>query len=115
MAWTSWRLLAYRGECFTDGLDYDGPSCYELGTGGIRGGRIAPHYVGETVNEMQRMSCYGRDGSHLCEIIAWHLRQGWCLYFRGTALSTKAAAVAMQNHLLERYCYDWNDLLNRTR
>lgn len=88
MRWADWRLFANRRERFADGFDYEGPSCYEFGTGGIRGGSIEPHYVGETKNERKRMcqcACYG---SRLLEIIAWHLRQGWCLYCRGIALPT---------------------------
>lgn len=78
-----------------------------------RGGRIQPHYVGETKNERARLARYGHDGSHLSEIIRWHLHQGWDLYFRGWSLASKQEAVAMQNNLLVRFRYDWNDLLNR--
>lgn len=51
MGWTQWRILARGNEWFDDTFDYDGPSCYELGTGGRRGGRIQHHYVGETRHE----------------------------------------------------------------
>lgn len=113
MGWTGWRLLANRREWFADGFDYDGPSCYELGTGGIRGGSIEPHYVGETKDEHKRMCQYACHGSHLSDIITWHLRQGWYLYYRGAAMPTKAAAVEMQNRMLARFWYDWNQILNR--
>jgi hypothetical protein len=112
MAWTGWRLLANRKEWFDDQFDHDGPSCYELGTGGSRGGDIQPHYVGETKNERKRMCQYACHGSHLSETIDWHLKEGWCLYYRGTALKTKAAAVEMQNRMLSRFKYDWNQMLN---
>jgi hypothetical protein len=112
MAWTGWRLLANRKEWFDDQFDHDGPSCYELGTGGSRGGDIQPHYVGETKNERKRMCQYACHGSHLSKTIDWHLKEGWCLYYRGTALKTKAAAVEMQNRMLARFKYDWNQMLN---
>lgn len=112
MSWTSWRLLARGQEWFDDGFDYEGPCCYELGTGGPRGGSIQQHYVGETANERTRMSQYGRDGSHLSELIQWHLKEGWCIYYRSWATNTKKEAVAMQNRLLAQYKYDWNALLN---
>ena len=79
----------------------------------VHGGSIEPHYVGETKNERRRMCQYACYGSHLSEIIAWHLRQGWCLYYRGIALPTKAVAVEMQNRMLARFWYDWNQVLNR--
>lgn len=113
MAWTEWRLLMSRDEWFSAVLDHDGPACYELGTGGPRGGDIQIHYVGETCNEKSRMACYGRNGSHLAEIIDDHLKRGWHIWYRAVALPSKEAAVAMQNNLLSRYRYDWNDLLNR--
>jgi len=104
--------LANRKEWFDGQFDHDGPSCYELGTGGPRGGDIQPHYVGETKNERKRMCQYACHGSHLSETIDWHLEEGWCLYYRGTALQTKAAAVEMQNRRLARFKYDWNQKLN---
>jgi hypothetical protein len=99
MAWTEWRLLANRKEWFDDQLDYEGPSCYELGTGGPRGGNIQPHYVGETKNERERMRQYARHGSHLSKTIDWHLKQGWCLFYRGMAVPSKAAACPLQVRL----------------
>jgi hypothetical protein len=50
MSWTKWYPLARSKEWIPDHLGYAGPSCYELGTGGSRGGRNQPHYVGETKN-----------------------------------------------------------------
>jgi hypothetical protein len=84
----------------------------ELGTGGPRGGRIEPHYVGETKNERTRMKQYASDGSHLSRIIDWHLKEGWCLYYRGHKARSKAQAREMQNRMLARYKYDWNEQLN---
>lgn len=112
MSWTDWRLLARKGEWFDDGFDYEDAACYELGTGGPRGGRIEPHYVGETGNERARMRQYACHGSHLSEIIDWHLKQGWSLYYRGWMLPSKEAAVKMQNRLLAQHKYDWNLVLN---
>lgn len=110
--WTRPRLVAYKGHWFDDCFDYDGPACYELGTGGPRAGNIQWHYVGETINERRRISCYARNGSHLSKIIDWHLRQGWHLYYRSRAFPTKALAKKMQDNLLRRFYYDWNVILN---
>lgn len=112
MGWTKWRLLACGNEWYNQSFDYEGPSCYELGTGGPRGGRIQPHYIGETRNERARMGQYASHGSHLSKIIEWHLKQGWCLYYRGYKAASKKKAVEMQNRMLDRYKYDWNDKRN---
>jgi hypothetical protein len=112
MAWTTWRLLANRKDWFDDRFDYEGPACYELGTGGPRGGAIQAHYIGETKNECSRMECYARHGSHLSDIIDDHLERGWCLYYRGMSCASKKAAVAMQDRMLAKFKYDWNYLLN---
>ena len=112
MSWTRWRVLAKGDRWDDDTFDYEGPACYELGTGGPHGGRIQPHYVGETQNEGERMRRYARNGSHLSEIIDRHLKDGWSLYYRGWMLSSKREAVAMQNRLLDEYEYDWNLSLN---
>lgn len=113
MSWTKWRLLADKRKWYSDEFDHSGPACYELGTGGPRGGRIQPHYVGETGNEDKRISQYASHGSHLSKIISWHLNKGWCLYYRAWALPSKHAAIKMQNRLLAKYKYDWNQQLNR--
>ena len=112
MAWTLPRLLAYGKEWFDLSLDNEGPACYELGTGGPRAGNMAWHYVGETSNERARMACYGRDGSHLSEIIRRHLKEGWHLHYRACACRSKKAARRMQDNLLARHEYDWNQMLN---
>jgi hypothetical protein len=113
MAWTKWRLLAVGGKWSDINLDHTGPACYELATGGPRGGNIREHYVGETSNEKKRMSRYGSDGSHLAELIHWHLKKGWHIYYHAIACPTKKAAKKMQDNLLKKYEYDWNDMLNR--
>jgi len=110
--WTRWRLLARGKEWYSHLLDYDGPSCYELGTGGPRGGAIQPHYIGETMNERARMKQYAAHGSHLSETIDWHLRQGWCLYYRGYQVGSKVEAVEMETRMLAGFKYDWNLTLN---
>jgi hypothetical protein len=112
VAWTEWRLLAKKGKWYDDTFDYDGPSCYELGTGYQDGSGIQIHYVGETSNEETRMGCYGKHGSHLSEIIDDHLNRGWCLFYRGRSHGSKPDALAMQNSLLASYKYDWNIMLN---
>jgi len=112
MAWTQWRKLTNQDEWFDDKFGYAGPSCYELGTGGARGGNIQIHYVGETKNKKSRMRCYAAHGSHLSEIIDDHLARGWCLFYRGRSHGSKTEAVAMQNNLLAKHTYDWNVMLN---
>lgn len=113
MGWTGWRYLANKREWFDNTLDHDGPACYELGMGGPRGGKIQAHYVGETLCERDRVCAYARSGSHLGQIICQHLNDGWHLYYRAWAHPTKAAAKVMQDRLLARHRYDWNDKLNR--
>lgn len=110
--WTNFRKIADRRHWFDDELDWDGPACYELGIGGPRGGGIRIVYVGETSNEKRRVAAYACHGSHLSKIVASHLRDGWCLYYRACALKSKRAAVIMQNNLLARWKYDWNIMLN---
>jgi hypothetical protein len=110
--WTDWRCIAFGREWYDEPFDYTGPACYELGTGGPRGGSIQPHYVGETKNERDRIACYARSGSHLSKTINWHLRQGWALYYRSRAYPSKALAKQAQDNLLARWIYDWNRLLN---
>ncbi len=110
--WTDWRKLAEKNKWFNDELDYDGPSCYELGIGGPNGGNIQPKYVGETKDEKKRMSQYAANGSHLGHLIDDALRRGWSLYYRGQAMKSKADAKKMQDNLLSSYLYDWNTQLN---
>jgi hypothetical protein len=54
MGWTKPRLLAKGNEWYGDDFDNEGPACYELGTGGPRGGKTHWHYIGETANEKKR-------------------------------------------------------------
>jgi hypothetical protein len=110
--WTNWRKLADQKAWYDEHLDWDGPSCYELAIGGPRGGELKCVYVGETANEKARMTAYGMHGSHLSEIIGWHLRQGWCLHYRGRTAKSKKAAVKIQNALLDKCDYDWNLMRN---
>lgn len=111
---TKWRLLADKGRWYDDEFDYTGAACYELGTGGPRGGDIQPHYVGETGNEKKRMSQYASHGSHLSRVIDDHLKRGWSLYYRAWALPSKKAAIKMQDAFLAKYKYDWNEQRNRS-
>jgi hypothetical protein len=108
MHWTPWRKIADRWLWYTDGLTYDGPSCYELGTRGPRGGGIRRHYCGDAQNERARISAYARHGSHLGQIIASHLNGGRALYCRSIACATSVEAAALQDALLSRNRYDWN-------
>jgi hypothetical protein len=112
MGWTNWRKIADRYEWYDDELEWDGPACYELAIAGPRGGDLRPVYVGETSNEGRRVASYARSGSHLSEIVDEHLRCGWTLWYRAQAAPTKAAAIAMQDRLLDRFGYDWNLQLN---
>ncbi len=112
MGWTSPGLLAFKTEWFDATLDHDGPACYEIGTGGPRGGGIEWHYVGETNNEKSRMTRYGRDGSHLSKRIDRHLKDGWHIWYHACACKTKADAKRMQDSLLAKWEYDWNFVSN---
>jgi hypothetical protein len=110
--WTHWRRIADRREWFGESLDWDGPACYELGIGGPRRGDFRIVYVGETVNEQRRVIAYASHGSHLSDIIAWHLARGWHLFYRAQLKRSKRAAVRLQNNLLARFAYDWNKQRN---
>ena len=112
-AWTKWRKIADNRHWYSEELDWDGPACYELAIAGSRGGDLRIVYVGETSNERKRVVAYASHGSHLPKIINYHLRQGWCLFYRAQLRTSKAAAIRTQNNLLARYEYDWNIQLNR--
>jgi len=79
---TNWRKVADRYEWFDDEFDYDGPACYELGTGHSRT-QVTVRYVGETANESARITQYARSGSHISRFIDSYLRRGYNLYYRG--------------------------------
>lgn len=108
MAWTSWRLVAQGKSWFDESFDHDGPACYELAIAGPRGGEHTIVYVGETSSESRRIRQYASGNSHIEAEIAWHLREGWCLYYRGWLHPAKAKAKAMQDQLLLGYKYPWN-------
>ena len=110
--WTDWRKIADRSTWYPELLDWDGPACYELAIGGSRGGNRQTVYVGETSNERRRIIAYASHGSHLSEIIHYHLVRGWHLFYRARTASTKQEAVRMQDNLLLRWDYDWNLKLN---
>lgn len=113
MGWTKWRKIADSRFWYDDQMDWPGPACYELSIAGARGGGRRIVYVGETANERRRISTYARSGSHLRQIIAEHLDDGWHLFYRACTAKAKEDAVQMQNRLLRRFEYDWNIVLNR--
>ena len=86
---------------------------YEIGTGGPKGGSIEWHYVGETKNERRRMWQCGSDGSHLSEMINWHLNYGWHIWYHACARPSKEAGKRMQDNLLKMWEYDCNHIGNR--
>lgn len=112
MGWSGWRKLADKHEWYDEKFDYDGPTCYELAIRGPRGGGHITVYCGHTVNEDRRMRTYGRDGSHLAEIIHRHLKDGWHLYYRGSCCGSKKLAEAMERRMLAKFDYRWNIILN---
>ncbi len=112
MSWTGWRKLAEKGSWSDDCFDYDGPACYELALRGPRGGQHTTVYCGHSQNEDKRMLDYGSNGSHLREIIARHLKDGWHLYYRGWCCGSKKEAEAMERRMLDQWDYDWNIVLN---
>lgn len=113
--WLKPRLIASKGIWYINSFDYDGPACYELGLGGPRGGNLHWKYVGETINERKRMTCYARHGSHLSELIDHALADGWYLYYKAHAFPTKELAKQKQDRFLREYNYPWNKLLNGDR
>ena len=112
MAWTAWRLLAQGGDWLDENFDYVGAACYELSIAGPRGGDRRIVYCGHTGNEQQRMTTYGRDGSHLARIIRSHLRDGWALHYRGWCCVSKEGADAMERRMLKKFDCPWNIILN---
>ena len=100
--------LAYGREWFPEHLKYGGPATYELGLGGPRYGNIGSVYVGETGNLRKRMSDYGKEGSHLNDVIDEALDQGYSLYFRYQRRRTKWTAQRSEMYYLDKYDYDWN-------
>jgi len=89
--------VAAKGFWHDDDFDYDGPTCYELAIRGPRGGQHTTVYCGHSKNEDGRMLDYGSNGSHLQDIIARHLKDGWHLYYRGWCCSSKKEAEAMES------------------
>lgn len=110
--WTDWRKIADKYKWYPDSFDWDGPACYELAIAGPKGGGLKVVYVGETKNEQKRIAAYASHGSHLSEIIDWHLKQGWILFYHAQAKESKAAAKEMQDNLLNGNEYPWNKQLN---
>lgn len=106
--WTAARKIADREVWYSSVFDHDGPACYELIIAGPRGGSAQVVYIGETGNERARLSCYARNGSHLSEIIDLHLSSGWSLYYRAHATDSKETAKRMQDNLLRKRYYPWN-------
>jgi GIY-YIG domain-containing protein len=104
---TNWRKVADRDAWYDDEFDYDGPACYELGTGHSRT-NVTVRYVGETVSESARIRQYAQNGSHISHFIDSYLRRGYNLYYRGMAMSSKKVARELQDMLLAEYDYDWN-------
>ena len=113
MAWTAWRLLAQGSAWFDEDFDYGGAACYELSIAGPQGGNRHIVYCGHTGNEEQRMTRYGRDGSHLAKIIRKHLRGGWTLYYRGWSCASKKHADEMERRQLKKFEFPWNLILNQ--
>lgn len=112
MGWTKFRLLADKKHWYDEILDWDGPACYELAIAGPRGGNLRIVYIGETSNEKKRMASYARSGSHLAREIDWHLKEGWCLRYRGYGCNSKKEAVEMEKRMLKKFKYDWNIKFN---
>jgi hypothetical protein len=106
--WTNWKKLADRGQWYSDALPDAEPGCYELATGGPRGGNLVIRYIGETGNLRSRLYSYGRTGSHLGVLIDAELRRGSSLFFRVYRRSCKDEAVAMEYRQLKRWFYQWN-------
>ena len=109
MGWTPWRRIADSWCWYADALNYDGPSCYELGTRGP-GGSIKRRYVGDAENERARVLSHAKCSSHLGPIITRQLDLDQTLYVRSKLCATKFEAQSLQDVLLRRHHYDWNAL-----
>lgn len=112
--WTEWKKIAKGDQWYTDELNYEGPSCYELGIKRfwLLPIQPVPVYAGETKNEKKRLSQYSHKNSHLYKIIKYHLTKGYTLYYRAQAKKTKEEAKQMQDNLLDKFTYPWNIQLN---
>lgn len=110
IAWSEWILIAEHKNYDTDLIENCGPACYELGLKrrGSWFGSVDEMYIGETKNFYARATSYGRDGSHLNEIIHDHLKRGYDLYIRYIPFRTKKYAKEFQDYMLDEYDYDWN-------
>ena len=51
---------------------------------------------------------------HLAKIIRSHLRDGWCLYYRGWCCDSKGEADSMERRMLRGFDYPWNIILNQS-
>jgi hypothetical protein len=100
--------LAKQDDYFGDSLDYDGPSCYELGIKTPDGKTITRVYVGHTKNEERRMYEYGFYGAHLYNKIDKALGKGFILHYRAQAKKTTSQAKRMEKQLLRKRYYAWN-------
>lgn len=79
--WTEWKKIAKGDQWYTDELNYEGPSCYELGIKRfwLLPIQPVPVYVGETKNEKKRISQNVRGESHLSKRIKDYLERGFIL------------------------------------
>lgn len=107
---TEWRKIADRKNYYTDKLDHDGPSVYEIGI--RKRGKIKIMGVGETKNEERRMKEYGSYGSHWSKKIGKALNEGHEIYYRSQRKQSKKKAKKTQDNLLRKFCYPWNTQLN---
>ena len=108
--WSDWIRIAEHKNYDTELIDDCGPACYELGLlrKGSWFGSVEEMYIGETCNLRARATAYGRDGSHLYEIIHSHLKRGYDLYIRYVLFHSKEDAKEFQDEMLDEYDYDWN-------
>ena len=109
MGWTQTEIVRIiRVEMvYDDSGDHAGPACYELGTGGPKGGGI--HYRHICCGDKKRNvgeSLVMLEMAHSSDIIDKHLRAGWHLYYRACACSSKEAIEQRQDNLLGRSDYD---------
>jgi hypothetical protein len=108
--WSNWIKIADYEHEYSHHVDDDGPACYELGLVEDGGSLfdVEPVYIGETCNLNQRISAYAVHGSHLCEIIEYHLKHGYVLFVRVQLFDEKSDAKMYQDKKLDKWDYDWN-------
>ena len=116
--WEEWELLATNNEYFPVDYEYDIPgiyllgitdmSIYEIKKYGIDDEDVKIVYIGESGCIMDRLNSYGETGSHLYDIIDYHLNEGFKLSYSIYETISKENAQELEYQFLMEYDFDWN-------